>query len=158
MRKDKWDDEKKDKLRALWAIGRSASQIADAFKCTRNAVIGQVHRMELPPHKNSTGGRPAKPRAMATAAKVEQVQRDFRFGTVQPGRKLGSQTPRPLPAPRPFNGHAVTLLELTNSTCRWPVDVGNETHFCGHAADLATGRPYCDAHTRIAFVKQPQRF
>lgn len=41
-----WDDERKERLVKLWFTGASAQQIADIFgDCSRNAVIGQIHRL-----------------------------------------------------------------------------------------------------------------
>jgi hypothetical protein len=44
----------------------------------------------------------------------------------------------------------LTLFELDDSTCRWPVEVGNGvTKFCGRqGANLRAGRPYCAQCTR----------
>jgi GcrA cell cycle regulator len=45
-----WTDGRIDQLKALWAQGRTARQIADAIGLvTRNAVIGKAHRLGLPP-------------------------------------------------------------------------------------------------------------
>jgi GcrA cell cycle regulator len=40
-----WTDERTDRLRALLADGMSAQEIADDMGCSRNAVIGKVHRL-----------------------------------------------------------------------------------------------------------------
>lgn len=43
-----WSDERKARLLELWFNGSSAQQIADIFgDCTRNAVLGQVHRLRM---------------------------------------------------------------------------------------------------------------
>ncbi len=51
----------------------------------------------------------------------------------------------------------ISLLELTERTCKWPI--GDPTdpdfHFCGHAS--APGRPYCAAHCAIAFQPMSSR-
>ncbi|MBP8939426.1 MAG: GcrA cell cycle regulator, partial [Agrobacterium sp.] len=44
-----WTDERVEKLKKLWAEGLSASQIAAQLGgVSRNAVIGKVHRLNLP--------------------------------------------------------------------------------------------------------------
>ena len=49
-----WTDERVETLKAMWAEGKSASQIAKELGgVTRNAVIGKVHRLGL---SNRVGG------------------------------------------------------------------------------------------------------
>ena len=43
-----WTPKREEKLRELWKIGHSASQIASILgDTTRNAVIGKAHRLNL---------------------------------------------------------------------------------------------------------------
>lgn len=57
-----WTDERVAKLKELWNDGKSASQIAKQLgSCSRNAVIGKVHRLGLA--GRATPSRPAKPRS-----------------------------------------------------------------------------------------------
>lgn len=59
-----WTDERVEQLKAMWAEGQSASQIAKTLgEVTRNAVIGKVHRLGL---SNRTA-KPATPAAEAPA-------------------------------------------------------------------------------------------
>jgi GcrA cell cycle regulator len=54
-----WTDERVETLKAMWAEGKSASQIAKELGgVTRNAVIGKVHRLGL---SNRVGDHPAEP-------------------------------------------------------------------------------------------------
>ncbi|MEM6974051.1 MAG: GcrA family cell cycle regulator [Pseudomonadota bacterium] len=45
----------------------------------------------------------------------------------------------------------LTLLELTERTCKWPIGDPNDDnfHFCGLPA--VPGKPYCEHHVAIAF-------
>ena len=50
-----WTDARIERLKALWAEGRSASEIAGLLgEVTRNAVIGKVHRLGLPGRKTTS--------------------------------------------------------------------------------------------------------
>jgi len=51
----------------------------------------------------------------------------------------------------------LTLMELTEKTCKWPVgDPATEDFwFCGLA--VQTGKPYCDAHVGVAFQPMSSR-
>ncbi len=43
-----WTDERVALLKQLWTARKSAGAIAAVLGCTRNAVIGKSHRLELP--------------------------------------------------------------------------------------------------------------
>lgn len=60
-----WTHDRVQRLTALWAKGHSASQIGAAIGVSRNAVIGKVHRINLParaPRKPSRVSRPKRER------------------------------------------------------------------------------------------------
>ena len=47
-----WDQQRIDKLKDLWAEGKSATKIAEIFgDVTRNSVIGKAHRLGLTSHR-----------------------------------------------------------------------------------------------------------
>ena len=57
-----WTDERVEKLKKLWSEGLSASQIAAQLGgVSRNAVIGKVHRLNLP-GRAKAGSAPASAR------------------------------------------------------------------------------------------------
>jgi GcrA cell cycle regulator len=133
-----WTVERVDRLRALLADGLSTSQIANELGgITRNAVIGKAARMGIgfcvifgkpkqgpkPRDRVRTVWRPKPPKLKPVAA------------TDLP--------PEPVANP-------VTLLELTEFTCRWPV-AGEPADmlFCG--ALPAEGKVYCPKHCDHAY-------
>lgn len=119
-----WNDQREAALREDVQAGLSASLIGTRLGCTKGTVIGKVRRMGL--HlKGVRGGN------MKTGKRRQRSQPNFSFA---------AQT-------------GVTLLELNNTTCRWPIgEVGQpDFHFCGGPAELDAGRPYCDAHSALAY-------
>jgi GcrA cell cycle regulator len=44
----KWTDEKHDQVAALWAEGYSAAEIGRRMGVSKNAIVGKVHRLDLP--------------------------------------------------------------------------------------------------------------
>ena len=46
-----WTDKKIDKLKELWEQGGAATEIAEVFGVTKNAIIGKAHRLNLAPRK-----------------------------------------------------------------------------------------------------------
>ncbi len=53
-----WTDERVERLKKLWSEGLSASQIAAQLGgVSRNAVIGKVHRLNLPGRAKQAAAR-----------------------------------------------------------------------------------------------------
>ncbi|NOZ42247.1 MAG: global cell cycle regulator GcrA-like protein [Alphaproteobacteria bacterium] len=130
-----WTDERVAKLRELWDKGLSASQIAKelAEGVTRNAVIGKAHRMNL-------------------ASRPSPVKLDSRKKAKKPVEKKPASV-KTKPA-----GGKVSLLELTERICKWPIGHPGEAgfHFCGKPS--ANAFPYCPEHCAQAYqVQQPRR-
>ena len=46
-----WTDKKIDKLKELWEQGDAATEIAEVFGVTKNAIIGKANRLNLAPRK-----------------------------------------------------------------------------------------------------------
>lgn len=123
-----WTDERVETLKAMWAEGKSASQIAKELGgVTRNAVIGKVHRLGLS-NRGPNGERgdefdaaPAAEPAIATPevnpaeeAPQADAQARPRDGAVTPMRpKPPVPTPgQPLP-PQP-SGSEISPEALAN--------------------------------------------
>lgn len=146
MKHEVWTLEKENCLRevASRAYKLSAQKIAEnltkrGFPTTRNSVIGKMKRLglklHLPPHIKQT-------------------------------KKPMKKTPKPdKPEPKPeyvvselFNGKGkLTLEELTNQFCAWPLEedpantptgCGDKT-YCGEV--ISYGESYCQAHCRAAY-------
>jgi GcrA cell cycle regulator len=154
-----WTDERVELLRKLWLEGLSASQIAGelANGITRNAVIGKVHRLGL-------SGR-AKPAATTSPKNhLKQLQRTANPRPSSPpvrGNTALAIRPRPVeaPAPKPLEevlipmSERVTIMELREAMCRWPLGdpTTAEFRFCGAKKASSAEGPYCTYHTRIAY-------
>jgi GcrA cell cycle regulator len=158
-----WTDERVELLKKLWADGLSASQIAaELGGITRNAVIGKVHRLGLSGRAKSVSSaapRPRKPRAPshpasmfrthgATALKPMSMP-DF---DIEP---LIEREVRPLL--EPVSSENVTIMELREAMCRWPIgDPGNsEFRFCGSQSNSSSS--YCEYHAQLAYQPATDR-
>ena len=166
-----WTDERVARLAKLWAEGLSASQIAaDLGGVTRNAVIGKVHRLGL-------SGR-AKPAGKSNAAsRRKPAARPASGGaggrshsrTRQTTRTVGNTVikvdfeeevafePKPVEDLVAPVSRQLGLLQLTESTCKWPS--GDPTmpgfSFCGHQTN--DDKPYCEYHNKVAFQPPSER-
>ena len=73
-----WTDARIERLKALWAEGRPASEIAGLLgEVTRNAVIGKVHRLGLAGRK-TTSRKPAPRRTSPRRGRSGRVERASR--------------------------------------------------------------------------------
>lgn len=163
-----WTDERVELLKKLWADGLSASQIAARLGgVTRNAVIGKVHRLGLSGRATTTRVKTTtRPRARKRTTQAPRTPRSL-FGSsgslalnglpdFEPERHL-EEEPDPIPDLQLVSSEKVTILNLTEHTCKWPI--GDPSHenfrFCGCKSQ--PGSPYCEYHARIAYQTVPQR-
>jgi GcrA cell cycle regulator len=162
-----WTDERVEYLKKLWTDGLSASQIAAELGqgITRNAVIGKVHRLGLSGReKSSNSAHPARPRVKQPTRPVAPAPRNAP-ALMSRGNTALAAAPRAYapPAPRPIEeviipmSERVTLLELKEAMCRWPLGdpTTAEFRFCGlKTPDSGT---YCTYHARIAYQPPQDR-
>ncbi len=149
-----WTDERIALLREQWTAGNSASVCAKVLGCSRNAVIGKVHRLNLAKRISTQFARArAKPKKYVSGqfrksrAKAKVIP--F-YGSREPViRKVA------MPAPLPPNCEPIRLLALPNQACHYPVGeaTGERQMFCG----MATGATYCAYHARMMYKPVEQR-
>lgn len=147
-----WTDERVVLLKRLWVEGKTAAEIAKLIGggVTRNAVIGKAHRLKLsgrisPIQENArvetTGTRvvvaPRKPQK-ATIAKVAN-------------REIIAPVLMPVVQENYCFGDGVSLVELKERMCRWPIGDPQDDgfKFCGGPSE--EGIPYCNHHARVAY-------
>lgn len=147
-----WTDERIKLLKQLVEQGLSSSLIARELGggLSRNAVIGKVHRLGL-------AGRAPKVRQAVRGRNNNRIKlRKIR------APKLVEVAPRaeplpPEPAPPPDTSCAVSLLELTSTTCRWPLGDPRDPEFKFCGALCSAEETYCGYHAGIAYVPANRR-
>ncbi|MCO5131845.1 MAG: GcrA family cell cycle regulator [Xanthobacteraceae bacterium] len=155
-----WSDERVEQLKKLWEAGLSASQIAaELGNVTRNAVIGKVHRLGLSGRAKTPSSAAPRPRKVRPAQPMMRVARPVSRGNTALAQAFEVELePDPIAHDNvvPMS-QRLTLLELNESTCHWPVgDPSNpEFFFCGGKS--LTGLPYCAHHSRIAYQPAADR-
>ena len=136
-----WTPEREKKLKELWKIGHTASQIASLLgNTTRNAVIGKAHRLNLEARavsKKSTL-KVNKENNVKTEIKTQKLGRKARFKALLLDKSFEQENPK-------------KLEELTDETCRWPIGHPYEEnfYFCGRKP--MEKFPYCKLHVLYAF-------
>lgn len=153
-----WTDERIERLKKLWGDGLSASQIAaELGGVTRNAVIGKVHRLQLSGRVKTASATTQRSRKTTTVRQV--VRPAARTVVATRGNLAVVQTveAEEIVAYRPAEevvvpiSRRISIMELREGTCRWPLGdpLTPDFVFCGGDCDV--GRPYCSAHAQIAF-------
>ena len=128
-----WSSTEVAQLRALQAEQLSASQIGAQLGRTRNAVLGQAHRLGLRIGNGTRGRRRTRP-------------------LLEPRIPFADGRRRPLGV-----AHPIEQLDMVTG-CRWPLGEPGAADFryCGASrewpeAGLVSHR-YCARHGRVAFV------
>lgn len=151
-----WTDDQIAELKRMHADRMSARAIASEFwtkfrvSLTRSAVCGKLHRLGL--------RRPVMLRNPSTP-KLAPTRRKRRHMEIRPTRKSsrgGVLRMIDMPVvditiPPDFSADACTLLELTDTSCRWPIGdpATIEFRYCG--SPQFDPHPYCLRHARIAY-------
>jgi len=156
-----WSEETIVHLRALWADGHSTAEIGRRLGVSKNAVVGKAHRLDLPARPSPIrrdGPGPRQPRRSlprTTGPTLPPLASTQHLATL--AHAIAAPRPRPVttpprmpaaPPPRPY-GRLVA--------CCWPIgDPGTrEFHFCD--AQSEPGKPYCEEHAKLAYVKVRDR-
>ncbi|MEM1431918.1 MAG: GcrA family cell cycle regulator [Pseudomonadota bacterium] len=154
---------------------------------TRNAVIGKVHRLGLSNRNGGGSSEAAssqkaepvaevlkavpEPAAAAEAPKAapeaapEPAPVPPRRQIIPAGQPLPPQpsaneiSPEALASVREVEKSALklTLMELTERTCKWPIGDPATTDFWFCGLPVQQGKPYCEAHVGVAFQPMSAR-
>lgn len=161
-----WSVERVEQLKKLFADGLSFSAIANEMACglSRNAVLGKASRLGLVRGRAVTAKPERTPRAPSakpsrftvgiappslTPRSGNNIVDRLKASAADPG--VSDELMQPS-----ADGVGLSLIDLTNGSCRWPIgDPLQEGFlFCGDSsADFASGRPYCRHHTRLSIDK-----
>ena len=119
--------------------------------------------------------RPARAAPVAAATRADKPAADTPAAEAAPAPKakvasVADATSQPLPSPEPAaprqprasakapaKGGKVTLLDLNDRICKWPIGHPDEAgfHFCGKPVN--PGFPYCVDHCLVAYQAQMPR-
>jgi len=140
-----WTPERENQLRELWTAGLSASRIAaELGGTTRNAVIGKAHRLGLSGRATRKGGGKSSGgmRLISRVASPRPPRAQIRPRYVEPVER---------------SEFAVSLEDLSEKQCKWPLGDPRtrEFHFCGGAR--AEGMSYCEYHCAVAYQVPSRR-
>ena len=142
-----WTPEREKKLRELWKIGHTASQIASLLgNTTRNAVIGKAHRLNLEARavsKKSTL-KVNKESNVKTEIKTQKLGRKAKFQALLLDKNFPAENP-------------TKLEDLTDDHCKWPLGEKLEpaSFFCGRKP--IEKFPYCQLHLLYGYQSKNEK-
>ncbi len=142
-----WSEEVIAKLRILWGEGHSTAEIGRRLNISKNAVVGKAHRLNLPPRPS-----PIRRGVEGSVSPRPQVPRRMQGPTLPP---LAASIGNPAPALRPIMSPPKQTLRAT--PCCWPIGEPGTKSFRFCDVDAIAGKPYCDEHASLAYVRVRDR-
>jgi GcrA cell cycle regulator len=167
-----WDEETIRHLRDLWTQGLSTAEIGRRLSVSKNAIVGKAHRLDLDARpspirresaKPSTDRPPAYPRIagptlppLPSAAPPLAASPPSNVQPLRSGPTIGPRPPAPpvaMPVPRPVMPPPPIQARRSAPSCCWPIgEPGTKTfRFCDDVS--VPGKPYCDEHAKLAYVR-----
>lgn len=172
-----WTDDRIATLKKMWKDGKSAAEIAKALGkgVTRNAVIGKAHRMGLsgrPSPIKKSGAKKTKKETTTTTKKSATKAKSTASSTTTAAKTKKTAAKAPVAAPKRSKtapavdadgllphqikedlppGGGVSLLELTEKMCKWPIGDPKEPDFVFCGQPSPPGMTYCPAHSAAAY-------
>jgi len=144
-----------------WSANLAAAELSAQFnrRFTRSAVIGKAKRAGIKltaGHGGRRGpkGGPSQRKVRPRATSAPRPDMAHRKAAGAP--KLAT-VPFVL-RPDDVKPNRVSLLELTDQTCRWPISTPGAPDFCFCGNPPVEGLPYCGGHSRLAYrPPEPRR-
>ena len=156
-----WDNEVIARLRLLWTEGHSTAEIGRRIGVSKNAVVGKAHRLELPPrpspiHRNSEKSPRRRPARRVHGATLPVLAAALPPMPVLPPPRLALRSEaadRPAPVLRALPARIGGRV----TPCCWPIGEPGTRSFRFCDDDSMGGKPYCEQHAALAYVKVRDR-
>lgn len=148
-----WPHDIETRARQMYEDGVPPSKIAKEINCgkSKNAVIGKANRDGWDKSKQKKQVRPK------SSYPVKPRPKQYNFARTNMERKQAipqgpivistSETDLQIPVEQ-----RKTLMQLTDSDCRWPVGTPNTADFFYCGAVAVVDKPYCGVHCRRAYT------
>jgi GcrA cell cycle regulator len=161
-----WNEETILRLRELWDQGLSTAEIGRRLGVSKNAIVGKAHRLDLTARPSPIRREPmARPERPAPALRVSApTLPPLPSAVLPPIAAIPSPRPvpslRPSPPPRPVAPPppirpvaAPAALRRSAPACCWPIGEPGKRdfRFCDDVS--VPGKPYCDEHAKLAYVR-----
>lgn len=161
--KPTWTDVQIQEAITLYLMPMTASAVAEKIGRTKGAVVGKLVRAGVM-GKGGTHPRPRPPaQDRATIRKRSAARRARLRKPLKPTTPQTASCPSTpvaismLVDPMAARYTRVTLMQLTATTCRYPLGerADRATYFCGD--ECAVEVPYCVLHTKICYTTRAEQ-
>lgn len=120
-----WTNEELDRLQEMWTKeGSTSTQIGKELGRTRGSVLGKIHRLNI---ANKSPNHKTRPISKVSKSDKIIFSSDFSDKDIK---------------------KPISMMELKESSCRWPVDVGSDVMYCGKTKERGG---YCKSHGDMAY-------
>ena len=151
MAKFSWTEDNIKRVVELWREGHSCLAIGRVLGCSRNAVIGKIHR--LGEAKRNTNKRVISVREKVQRRVTRAANAGQPIDPVTQVQRIARLVAEPVPEINDAGDVArvKSLFDLEPHHCRWPVDVDGQEWpgYCGDKKII--GLSYCAVHSRRAW-------
>ena len=139
-----WGDKAIARLTELVATGVSYTTIGMKMHITKNAAIGKARRLKLA--KFPSPSTPYQYKKSVFKPKPPKPRPAPKPRALLP-KEVPPKPPKSVPVP---DMRLVSMMQLTDEHCRYPIDINGEMLFCGRLQD---GKPpYCEQHSNICYM------
>jgi len=152
-----WPLERVARLRSLAEQGLSSTAIGIWLGCSKNAVVGKCHRLDIELLHTNFGGGSSGPR-IPLAGRPLVVRHDpVVDGATLPPLASARKTPKPEQAPKVPTPPVQPLLPRygKGAVCQWPIGEPGTRGFRFCEKPAVSGRPYCAECSRLAYQRRP---
>ncbi len=161
----RWTDVAIAEIRKLWDEGLSTAEIGRRLKISKNAVVGKAHRLNLTARKSPIKTSPQRQDCRPSPS------RSPRLRAIMPARPFPQwvlAAPAIIAEPAfpacTAPGAAETLGAKPDrqflgrvGPCCWPIGDPGTSNFRFCDVPFLPGKPYCEAHARLAYLRTPSR-
>lgn len=157
-----WSPETIDRLRALWDEGLPTAEIGRRLGTSKNSVVGKAHRLDLPQRPTPikyTKGTPKRPTPRAgprTLAPLPSLTKEVAAPKPKPPPVKAATQPPPQATPAPPKPFPATPYGRVVKCC-WPLGDPGTLGFRFCEAPSTPGKPYCQEHAAVAYIRVRDR-
>jgi GcrA cell cycle regulator len=152
-----WNEDAIARLRTAWAEGLSTAEIGRQMGISKNAVVGKAHRLNLT-------SRPSPIKRDAERTPRRRLPRRAVGPTLPALSAAVAPIPADMPHPAAERATAPALRSVPSSRprarvtpCCWPIGEPGTRSFRFCDVDAIAGKPYCEEHASLAYVKVRDR-
>ena len=144
----------------MWQDGETAQAISNVIGKSRNAVIGKMNRMGV--KRNETNGEIRTDAGTTAESSVSKGNESEQATTKQEQTEAevddsdDDELIDPTKIYEINNEPRLSLMYLTNRTCRWPIGDPSTKNFWFCGKQSVIDKPYCTEHSELAFQNNPR--